>query len=446
MRNFFRRFRLFFWFTKAFIGKHGRVGLSSFVAGFLIFLTLVKLYPVLVSPITSFRTKKIAVVGIYTPTTLPSYIQNLISLGLTSLDERGEATPSLAANWEVKDNGKIYIFNLKSGLVWHDGTKFKAADVNYNLKDVKFEPVTDEVLKITLKEPFSPLPSILARPIFKRGLVGLGAYKVEKLKLKGDKLTSISLAPVTNSLPLLEFKFYPTETAAITAFKLGEVNVLDRISQVNNFSSWPGVSITPQTYFNFNVILFYNTRLPLLQKRTIRQALAYALPTFPEEKSSGPVNPNSWAYNSKIKVYSQNLELGKSLLDKEGLATTSASLTISTFPSFLNYAQNIASAWENLGIKTQVKVESSLPTDFEVLLISQEIPADPDQYHLWHSTQDTNITGFASPKIDKLLEDGRKIIDKEKRLQIYQDFQRYLVEEAPAIFLYHPKLYRIERK
>ncbi|MBI4999180.1 ABC transporter substrate-binding protein [Candidatus Gottesmanbacteria bacterium] len=446
MRNFFRQFRLFFWFAKAFISKHCRLLFSGFVAGFLIFLLLLKLYPILISPFTSWRTKKIAIVGTYTPTTLPSHIQNLISIGLTSLDQTGGATLSLAIKWEAKEDGKVYIFNLKSGLLWHDGTKFKASDVNYNLKDVKFESISDDILKITLKEPFSPLPSILARPIFKRGLVGLGPYKVEKLKLKGDKLASISLVPKMSGLPPLEFKFYPTETAATTAFKLGEVNVLDKISQTNDFSSWPGVSITSQTYFNFNVILFYNTRLAILQKRGVRQALAYALPSFPEEKSFGPLNPISWAYNSAVKTYSQNQELAKSLLAKEGLATISATLTISTFPSFLNYAQDIASAWENLGLKTQVKVENSLPTDFDALLLSQEIPADPDQYHLWHSTQSTNITGFAHPKIDKLLEDGRKIIDKEKRLKIYQDFQRYLVEEAPAIFLYHPKLYTVERK
>lgn len=442
----FRHLRLFFWFLKAFIGKHGQICLSGFVAGFLIFLLLIKLYPILISPFTSWRTKKIAIVGTYTPTTLPSYIQTLLSMGLTSLDQTGEAIPSLATHWEAKDEGKVYIFNLKSGLYWHDGTPFVASDVNYNLKGVKFEPISEEVLKVVLKEPFSPLPSILARPIFKRGLVGLGPYKVKKLKLKGDKLQSISLTPTLANLPLLEFKFYPTEAAAITAFKLGEVDILERISQTNNFSSWPTVSVTPQTYFNFNVILFYNTQSPFLQKRTVRQALAFAIPSFPEEKSSGPLNPNSWAYNSRVKVYSPNQELAKSLFTKEGLATASAELTISTFHSFLTYAQIIASSWENLGIKTNVRVENTLPASFDVLLVIQEIPADPDQYHLWHSTQDTNITGFASPKIDKLLEDGRRTVDKEKRLQIYQDFQRYLVEEAPAIFLYHPKLYTVERK
>jgi len=44
------------------------------------------------------------------------------------------------------------------------------------------------------------------------------------------------------------------------------------------------------------------------------------------------------------------------------------------------------------------------------------------------------------------LEDGRKVYDTEERKKIYQDFQKYLVEEAPAVFLFYPELYTISRK
>ena len=98
-------------------------------------------------------------------------------------------------------------------------------------------------------------------------------------------------------------------------------------------------------------------------------------------------------------------------------------------------------------MKTKIKVENSVPTDYQALLVAQEIPPDPDQYPMWHSTQkETNITGYANPKIDKLLEDARKETDLENREVIYYDFQRYLVEEAPAIFLFHPVTYTVTRK
>jgi len=76
-----------------------------------------------------------------------------------------------------------------------------------------------------------------------------------------------------------------------------------------------------------------------------------------------------------------------------------------------------------------------------------QVPSDPDQYQFWQSTQeDTNITHYTNLKIDKLLEDGRKTLDKDTRKKIYADFQRYLVDDSPVIFLYFPKAYTVERK
>ena len=64
----------------------------------------------------------------------------------------------------------------------------------------------------------------------------------------------------------------------------------------------------------------------------------------------------------------------------------------------------------------------------------------------WHSTQTaTNITGYANVKIDKLLEDGRQELDPAKRKSIYADFQRYLTEDVPAIFMYYPNSFTVTR-
>jgi peptide/nickel transport system substrate-binding protein len=441
-----KNLRISYWFAKAFFQRHGRLIFWGFTISFLIFLLLIKISPFLLLTYTSWQVKKIAVIGSFTPTGLPVNIQNYLSYGLTSLDSSGNAIPSLATDWTVKEEGLVYVFNLKTGLKWHDGSDFTANDVNYNLKDAKIEPITGSVLKITLKQPFSPLPTILSKPIFKKGLVGLGPYRVKRLKLKGDNIESIQLTPFSSGLYPLEYRFYPTESEAITAFKLGEVDVLEKFTSAGNFFRWAGVKVTSQVYLNYNVMLFFNNRLPLLQKRGVRQALSYAIPDFDEEKSFGPLNPNSWAANSNVKIYKQNLELAKSLLEKEGIASLSSQLTLSTFPSFYSVAEKISSAWQSLGLMVDIRVENTLPASFDALLVSQEIPADPDQYQLWHSTQPTNISGFFSLKVDKLLEDGRRTTDQQKRFEFYRDFQRYLLEEAPVAFLYHPKLYQITRK
>ena len=89
---------------------------------------------------------------------------------------------------------------------------------------------------------------------------------------------------------------------------------------------------------------------------------------------------------------------------------------------------------------------TSVPVDYDAFLATVDIPKDPDQYSLWHSTQaTTNISKYKNPRIDKLLEDGRTELDQDTRKKIYLDFQRFLVEDVPAIFLYHPIFYTISR-
>ena len=79
--------------------------------------------------------------------------------------------------------------------------------------------------------------------------------------------------------------------------------------------------------------------------------------------------------------------------------------------------------------------------DFSILLTSQLLDSDPDQYVLWHTTQtkESNVSGVATAKIDKLLEDGRKTSDHTVRTEKYQEFTRILLDEEPAIFLYYPR-------
>jgi ABC-type transport system substrate-binding protein len=58
-------------------------------------------------------------------------VQLLLQLyaGLTRLDEEGEAYPSLAESWTVSDDGLTYVFRLRDGLRFSDGSELTADDV-----------------------------------------------------------------------------------------------------------------------------------------------------------------------------------------------------------------------------------------------------------------------------------------------------------------------------
>jgi peptide/nickel transport system substrate-binding protein len=391
------------------------------------------------------KTQKIGLVGRFGQDEIPEEIKSLVSLGLTKILPDGTATSSLARSWEVNQENKVFKFYLADDIFWQDGTRLTARNVRLELKNAKIETPYDFQIKITLPEPFSPLPGLLSRPLFKDGFTGLSDYKVASVEKAGRFLKSILLTAVGNkNLPDLFYRFYNTEEIARVGLKLGEVDRLLEMTNADDFSSWPKIKITPELRINRYVAVFINTRKTELGQKNFRQALAYAVKKEEGEKRAlGPLNPSSWAYNLQVKPYFQDKKHAQELL---GEKSTKTEIELLTFPSLLSVAEAVGKDWEELGIKTKIRVINFLPDDYEALLATQEIPADPDQYFLWHSTQNTNLTGLSSLKIDKLLEEGRKTFDRQKRKEIYLDFQKTLVEECPAIFLFHPTLYTISRE
>lgn len=445
MKLLSKKIRLFFWILKAIFQKHRKKIIASFLGGLIVFIVIIQMSPYL-RGIWKINHEVVGLVGSYTPTSLPMSIQKLVSSGLTEISINGEVTPALATDWQITKDGKQYTFTLKNNLMWHDGKQFSAYDINYNLRDVEFTPLNDTTLAVKLKEPFIPLPSFLAKPLFRKGLIGLGSYRVETIKLKGEYVTYLKLTPLSPDLTTIEIKFYPSENLAKTAFKLGEVTALDEINDISTFESWKNLNIKESVKYNLYVGIFFNLDDKLMQAKELRQALAFAIEKNEKNRIATPISTESWAYTNRVKQYDKDEAAAKKLITGLKL-NEDTTLTLSTFPQYFSLAQEISSAWEASGIKSKIKIEDTIPQEYQILLTAQEIPSDPDQYIFWHSTQkETNISHFANPKIDKLLEDGRKESDMEKRKKIYFDFQRYLVDETPAIFLFHPVSYTVSRK
>jgi peptide/nickel transport system substrate-binding protein len=397
------------------------------------------------------KTLKIGLIGQYTVGELPDEVLQNLSYGLTSLDEKGEPQPALAESWSTTNEGKTYDFKLKKvDATWHDDKPFAPTDVNYNFKDVSYS-LSGDLMTFNLKEPFSPFPVILSRPLFKKGLVGLGDYEVKSIEKKGNLVKSILLIPRGAGIfgdedqpPNKVYRFYNNEKELKDAFSLGEINYAENLVDLNNLNLSHSTKVTPNLMENAYVGIFLDTSRPPFTEKTFRQALAYALPKPNEqERAVAPLNPNSWAYNPDVKPYQQDLNHAKSLLASE--ETAKYKITLSTFPHYESLASQVKEGWQQIGVETEIQIVTFIPESFDALLIGREIPRDPDQYYFWHSTQPGNLSNFKSPRIDKLLEDGRKTLSREERKSIYFDFQRFLVEECPVIFLSHPLTYAITR-
>lgn len=462
-----------YWYTRVFLEKRGKLVIVAVLAGVLVFTSVFAILPSIPKP------KKMLYIGrtgTFTLSTLPIDIQNKISRGLTSFDLQDNVVPDLSERWSIESNGASYRFLIKKNIHWQDGKLLVPEDVVYNFSDVETVYTPNEVV-FTLKDPYSPFPATVSQPLFRRverriffiipkqEIIGLGDYRITHISYQGPRITELVIESDKESLV---YRFYLTEDKTATAFKRGEIDRMENMSDPEEFTDWKTVTIDPVLHKDQYLGVYFNTDEPIFDK-DVRQALNYALakPTG-DGRAISPISPTSWAYNSIVKLYDKDEQKAVELLLRS-VPKSPLLIELSTLPVFQNEAESIKSQWETLGLqaekacmqnKNTVKDDcknlaihvslklTSFPDsqNFQTMLIGQQIPKDPDQYAQFHSTQSTNMTHFKSPRIDKLLEDGRKETKQSERQVLYQDFQQFLVEDSPIIFLNHPVTYTIERK
>lgn len=435
--------RYFFRLIQAFLSRFKALIIIGIGIGVIFFLLLSFLLP----KYGGWQVRRIGVAGRYTSRNLPTKIIEMISDGLTALDENGNVIPNLSSSWSTSDKGKTWNFILKDNLLWQDGRPLSSKDISYQFSDAKVSYPDDKTITFSLQDSYSAFPSVVSKPVFKTGLLGTGEWKVKNLSLVGEYIDQITIEKEGKKEKIV-YKFYPTEERLKLAFQLGEIDEAEDLMNADPISSWPKVKISKNTDKGEYVAVFFNMSDNVLSDKSIRQALSYATNKDQlGQRAISPISQDSWAYNPQVKQYSYDIEKAKSMINalsaeqKENL-----NITLTTSSLLLSQAEKIQKDWQEIGVKTTVQVEPGIPSNYQALLAIFDIPDDPDQYSMWHSTQtQSNVTHYSNPRIDKLLEDGRTVLDITERKQIYLDFQRFLVEDSPAMFLYYPTTYTIKR-
>lgn len=413
--------------------------------GIIIFFGFRYLAPLFLGPTPG----RIGMPGRFTASSLPQVVLRMIGNGLTRLDASGNVEPDLASSWETPDKGKTWIFKLKDNINWQDGKKITSQTINYQFSDVTVTKPDSRTLVFALQNPYSAFPAVVSRPTFKSGLLGTGEWQVKKITLAGSYVDELTLQKKDRERII--YKFYPTEERAVLAFELGEVDTVSDLINPAPLNTWPKVKISKNVDTGEYVAVFFNTQDGALQDKNLRQALAYGIDknSFGEMRAISPISVDSWAYNPQVKPYNYDVEKARGMIAdyKKSSKIDELAINLTASPILLSKAEVIQKNWEAIGVKVNLRVMANVPSDYQALLAIFDIPDDPDQYSIWHSTQTaTNIARYQDPRIDKLLEDGRSQINLEERRKTYLDFQRFLVEDSPAIFLYYPSNYTITRK
>jgi len=75
---------------------------------------------------------------------------------------------------------------------------------------------------------------------------------------------------------------------------------------------------------------------------------------------------------------------------------------------------------------------------FEAVIMGWALSRDPDAYDIWHSTKtmegEFNFISYKNDTVDRLLLEGRRTFDFNKRKETYNRIHRILSEEQPVTF------------
>jgi ABC-type transport system substrate-binding protein len=325
--------------------------------------------------------------------------------------------PSLAEKWDVSADGTEYIFHLKPGVKFHDGSPLTAEAVAFTFdrevnkdnalfKDAqgdyggfpfindyianvvtKVESVGALDVKFTLNRKFSPLLSNLAIPpgfvismealkkygkAINENPVGTGPFKFTEWK-KDDHITVDAFDGYWGNKPKLQrIVFQPVPEPSVRALKIqnGEGDVAWPIDPKDapTLKGQANTDVLEQAGLNVNMAEF-NLNKPELQNKSLRQAMNYAINKqeladklysgagVPEQ---GVLPPTSWAYNADIKGYPFDPEKAQALLKDAGYS--GQTLTLDTYtiargynPQGSKLAEAVQQYLESVGIKSEIQ-------------------------------------------------------------------------------------------
>lgn len=398
--------------------------------------------------------------------------------------------PGLATSWE-SISPTVLEFKLREGVKFHNGDPFTAKDVKYSLERIpqigtvtflveaitNVEVVDDYTVRIETAYPFAPILAHLAHPstaiVNQRSVeeagdsygatvaIGTGPF-IFKEWVSGSHVTLVRNEEYWGEpakVAELMIRGIPENTVRAIELETGGVDIAYNLDPMDELrlTGHPGIVLDKYeelstTYVGFNV-----QKAPL-DNVLVRQAINHALDieavvdfiyTGLASKLNGPIPPNVWGYNPNLKGYDYNPERAKELLAEAGYADgIELSLWTNDNPLRMQIAEIFQANLAEVGINVNVQIlpwatyleDTALGKHDMFVLGWGTVTADADygMYALFHSKNHGdpgNRTFYTNPRVDELLDAGRREIDPEKRMAIYHEVQELIVEDAPWAFL-----------
>lgn len=426
-------------------------------------------------------------------------INNLIYSGLVKFDDDFNFIPNLAESYEQTEP-TVYKFHLRKNVKFHSGKPVTVDDVIYTfkscidgtvasplrvtldfVKEIKKE--SDDTVVFILKGPHAPFLTAMVKGIVPKdeavrlgkdyGLqpVGSGPYKFQEFASDSKvilKRNDEYYGDVPR-LPYLEFKVLKDENVRVLQLMKGMVDLIqngvpplmvDKLKENKDIA----IEVGPSIIFDY---MGMNLNDPVLAKVGVRKALAYGIDRdeIIRHKWGGYariadtlLSPMHWAFSGDVEKYNYDPEKAKALLDVAGYpdpdgdgpkSRIGLSYKTSTQKSRIDIANLIAEQLRKIGISVTVTpyewgtfFKDIANGSFQLYSLSWVGVSEPDiYYNIYHSSQippvGQNRNRYINKEIDRLTEEGRVEVDREKRREIYAKIQRIVSGELPYIPLWY---------
>jgi len=438
-----------------------------------------------------------------------SEIANHIFNGLVKYDKDAkEIIGDLAKNFYFEDNTTL-VFELREGIRWQDGVPFSSKDVLFTYDMIndpqvvspytstfrmveKLEIVDDLTLKVHYKEPYFKalelwmsgiLPWHLLRDeknmmsaAFNTHPVGTGPYLLEKLEF--SKNIELRANPdYFEHKPKIEKIIYHVIADANTRFlmlKTEKIDVgsleamqLERQVSPKFFEAFDDIEEIAHAY----TYLGFNLRRAKFQDARVREALSLAIDREElmdilfmghAQVCTGPFLPGGPSFNADVKAPQQDLKKAERLLKAAGYDADHPlkfEIATSNSSSIRPYAAEILQyQLAKIGVVVTLRVMEwqaflnmvVFPKEFDAVLLGWSLSLSPDPYLLWHSDSDKpggfNFIGYHNKKVDTLIEQMQKTIERKRLAKIQQQIFAEVVSENPYLFLFIPNSITVVNK
>ncbi len=416
----------------------------------------------------------------------------LLHRGLFATAPDGTPEPDLCRSYRFEGTNTL-VLTLKEGVRFSDGRTVTAEDAAATLRSIledrppsfrkgdlravfSVEALGAQRLRIRLKEPFSPLPSVLnfgilpadearmARP--PEIPTGCGPYRL-KGRVRGQWLffERNPFADPPPRSPTVAFKVIPDPVVRGLELRRGGVDLVvnDLPPDSLKYFLRQGYTVVRSPGSSFAYVGL-NCGHPPLHLPEVRRALSLALDReilvrtilagF-ARPASGLLPPEHWAAAS-LPPPPHDPEEAERLLDAAGLprGRDGVRFRISYKTSENKVSRAVAAVlaeqWAAVGVQAEVRwlewgtfYGDVKAGRFDAFGLTWVGVTDPDGLRLRFSSaafppEGLNRGRYGNPRVDDLLSRGAREGDREARRALYVEAQRILAEEAPVLPLWHP--------